>query len=136
METGNVRNAMITTPKSDMAGAAQEAADCVKSRSGTYFRRFPLGRAPKVEPGSKMFYVEDGFIRGFCTVVKVEDVQAPKRCSTTGRIWNPGSYVIMNATTWKWIKPIPMTGFQGFRYVNPDFKYEVVGNWKDKKPEI
>jgi hypothetical protein len=43
----------------------------------------------------------------------------------------------MAATTWMWIKPIPMRGFQGFRYVDPqefDPPAQIVGDWKAPRP--
>lgn len=41
----------------------------------------------------------------------------------------------MNASEWKWIKPIPMKGFQGWRYFDATCT-EIIGNWLDPKPML
>ena len=136
---------IVTTPKSQMANAAQEAADCIAANGGEYFRRFAPSGVPRIHPGERVWYVEDGFIRGFCMVVGVK-LASEMKCATTGREWPAGHYVIMDATRWYWIKPIPMKGFQGFRYVRfskcgtyPDFGFgpqdiTFMGGWRDPRP--
>jgi hypothetical protein len=43
----------------------------------------------------------------------------------------------MDATTWKWIEPIPMNGFRGWRYCKLGWEdIKVIGDWLDDKPEI
>ena len=124
------RDIIVTTPKSAIEAAAQEAAQCIKNKGGSYFRRFQL--APKtLQKDSKIFYVEDGYIRGYAVVSEIQ--QGPQLCSTTGKQWPNGTYAIMSADTWKWIKPIAMKGFQGWRYFDSS-QVEVVGGWLDLKP--
>jgi hypothetical protein len=108
---------IVTTPKSQMANAAQEAADVIADGGGEYFRRFPHSQAPKVKPGDRVYYVENGWITGYAVVTRTDDPRhTGVTCDTTMRTWPPGFYVFMDATTWRWIRPIPMKGFQGFRY--------------------
>jgi hypothetical protein len=62
------------------------------------------------------------------------------QCATTGRSYLVGGDSIllyMDATTWTWIDPIPMAGFQGWRYFKP-FEHLIreVGDWRSKMPEI
>ena len=125
---------IITTPKREMATAAREAEDCERDGGGEYFRRFPVARAPWIIPGRRVYYVEDGYVRGFAVVVRVHTMNNPVLCLTTGRLWPAGFYVFMDATTWQWIRPILTKGFQGFRYaiLNPI----IVGGWLDPKPEV
>lgn len=126
---------IVTTPKSQMSNAAQEAADCIANGGGYYFRRFNLP-GPDVKKGDNVFYVEDGYVRGFCVVDRVQHNQGMQRCETTGQMWGPGLYVFMRADSWRWIEPLPMRGFQGFRYAN--FRItavQVVGGWKSPRPE-
>jgi len=140
---------IVTTPKSQIANAAQEAADCIADGGGEYFRRFPfpIPYRPLISPGERVFYVEDGWIRGYALVDRVSIEKFARTCHTTGRQWPPGIYVFMDATTWQWIYPLPMRGFQGFRYArqpghNPHvlehrdkFAWiQVVGDWRDPKP--
>ena len=134
-----------------MANAAAEAADCIANRGGHYFRRFAVRRGPRIEIGERVYYVEDGYIRGFALVSHVKAHSKFVRCETTEKLWAPGAYVFMDATSWKWIRPISMRGFQGFRYAkggrlstgieyltigNIDFSVHVVGDWLDPKPSV
>lgn len=127
------KNIIVTTPKSQMNNAAQEAANCLQQGDNAYyFRKFHV--KPKgLDIGSKMFYVEDGYIRGFGIVSKIEEDN--KQCITTGKQHGNGFYAIMPANSWTWIKPIPMKGFQGYKYYE-NTNYEIVGNWRDSKPYI
>lgn len=138
---------IVTTPKSQMANAAREAADVLAAGGGEYFRRFSGGhRGPRIAAGERVWYVEDGYIRGFCVVSRVLRRGTDEVCGTTGRVWPHGVYVYMDATTWQWIRPIPMRGFQGYRYVHPRsvgdllatqiHQAEIVGGWRDPRPEV
>ena len=139
---------IVTTPKSQMRSAALEAADVIKAGGGEYFRRLP--HMADVTVGDRVFYVEDGFVRGFA-VVKEAFYSSGMGCETTGRQWPEGFYVVMPAASWTWIKPIPYRGFMGFRYArekggNPNvinhptepnrFAWIVeAGGWLDPKPD-
>ena len=103
---------IVTTPKSEIANAAREAEDVKRAGGGMYFRRFPPSMSPDVRPGDRVYYVEDGFMRGFAVVEKIYDATSYVKCDTSGKMWPPGLYVYMDATTWQWIEPIPMKGFQ------------------------
>ena len=138
---------IVTTPKSEMAHAAQEAADCIAAGGGEYFRHFSDGYwGPKIRAGERVWYVEDGYVRGFCVVSRVLRRGAGEVCATTGRVWPNGLYVYMDAASWQWVKPIAMRGFQGYRYVHPRsvgewlaaqiHQAEVVGGWRDQRPEV
>jgi len=124
---------VVTTPKSASSDAAQEAENVKKAGGGSYYRR--IGTIPKdLQAGDKVFYVEDGFVRGYA-VVQCVLIDTRFICSTTGKRWPQGNYLVMSAVSWRWIKPIEMKGFQGWRYSK--FKPEdiaVVGNWLDSKP--
>lgn len=119
---------IVTTPRSESKIAAQEAEWCLK-HGGFYFRH--VSRLPKnLEHGDKVFYVEDGFVRGFAVVYAFDigDVE----CEVSGKT-RSGAQIIMRADSWKWIRPIPMKGFQGWRYF--DQPYTVIGDWKIPKPQ-
>lgn len=128
---------IVTTPKTRMREAAEEAADCIAAGGGEYFRRFHSPNVPiDLNEDDRVFYVEDGFIRGFARVSGRLIYGIGFKCHTTGREYGPGYYVFMAAASWTWIKPIPMKGFQGFRYL-PDRtarQVEEVGGWRDPKP--
>lgn len=129
-----MRDIIVTTPRSEMANAAQEAADCLSAGGGHYFRALH-SKPSDFGPHGRIFYVEDGYIRGFATCLHVEtDVKA--RCETTDRQWVGACAIVMLANTWHWIKPIPMKGFQGWRYFTAPADLEVVGDWKSERPKV
>jgi hypothetical protein len=151
---------IVTTPKTEMANAAREAADVLAAGGGEYFRRFSLRCYPaQINNGNRVYYVEDGYIRGFGIVSETLYCGDGMQCDTTGRRrWSPGFYVFMDATSWRWIKPIAMRGFQGFRYTGRSYgpvahgeaagpadwltlggsiyRITIVGNWRDPKPAV
>lgn len=114
-----------------MKNAAQEAKDCLDGKCDSYFRNFSTLPSGLVE-GSKVFYVEDGYIRGFGVVSQVG--KGTRVCETTLKHYMNGYKAVIPANTWKWIKPIQMKGFQGFRYFKGE--YEVVGDWRAPKPNV
>jgi hypothetical protein len=126
------RDIVVTTPRSEMANAAREAQTCIERGEGFYFRlirNIPRG----LVAGSKVFYAEDGFVRGFAIATQIGGSPAGWRCEVTCRQYPPGNYVLMDAASWKWIRPIPMKGFMGWRYFTGPF--EVVGDWLQPRPQ-
>lgn len=129
---------VVTTPKREMKNAALEAAAAIGAGgSGYYFRRFP--RLPKgLQVGDRIYYAEDGFIRGFAIIDHIEKRDYPQFCDGTGREYPAGFYVWMPAMSWKWCRPvISCEGFRGFRYARSCFTedmVEVVGDWLADKP--
>ena len=134
MPIADARDIIVTTPKKEMIAAAEEARNLIKHGSGIYFRR--LSSKPlHIDTGSKVFYVEDGYIRGFAVICNYEE-RSDGRCSDLGEYYKPGFFIEMWVKSWKWIKPIPMKGFQGYRYFTPPEDMEIVGDWKDSKPPV
>lgn len=124
---------IVTTPRNAIGTAAKEAEDCKREGGGFYFRN--LRNKPKnLKPGDKCFYVENGYIRGYAIVDEIRE-DPGLTCATTGRTFAPGYYVMMDATSWTWIRPIPYQGFQGWRYFQAP-AIEIVGGWLDPKPSL
>ena len=124
---------IVTTPRTASADAAQEAEDLKKAGGGFYYRR--VSKLPlNLEKGDRVLYVEDGYIRGFARVHSTVS-DASFVCETTGKVWPVGNYIMMSADSWKWIKPIKMQGFQGWRYC-PAIEIKEVGGWLDPKPPV
>lgn len=130
-----LRDIIVTTPKSEMANAAAEAAAlAAEGYEGFYFRAF--SHIPNVQRGSRVYYVEDGFVRGYALVSHVS-AQDGTQCDTTNRLWKGVGTVFMSASTWTWIRPIPMKGFQGYRYADfPPVMIHAVGTCRDPKPKV
>lgn len=126
---------IVTTPKSQMENARKEAEVCKKDGGGFYFRWMGHGRPFHAGVGDRIFYVEDGAIRGFAMIAGLRDAKH-LRCTISKRQWPKGWYAFMDAKTWNWIEPIPMRGFRGVRYMTPEFlkKVKVIGGWLDPRP--
>ena len=135
---------VVTTPRGESANSAAEAACCIAAGGGNYFRT--LSRAPRdLSVGDRVFYVEDGYVRGYARVSKIGGAGG-MTCQTTGRRWVGGCVVVMPADSWRWIKPLRMRGFQGWRYWSAAVdavggfceigRVEEVGGWLDSKPEV
>lgn len=127
---------IVTTPRSQMKNAAQEAADCIANGGGYYFRRFAQ-KPSLLKVGDRVWYSEDGWLRGFAKVDRIEYKQETQQCDTTGYLWERGWYVFMRADSWQWVEPQPYKGFQGYRYFDHNsFCYDMTlrGGWTDPKP--
>ncbi len=82
--------------------------------------------------GSRIYYVQDGYVRGYGVVSEI--VVGGMECATTGKDWGQGYHAVIPADSWTWINPLPMKGFQGWRYfVEPT---EDLGGWRDPMPEV
>jgi hypothetical protein len=125
------KDILVTTPISKSELAAKEAEECIAASEGYYFRTFRK-KPKRLAPGSRIFYVDRGFIRGFGVVSSVATHEMV--CETTGHNWGEGFHAIFPYPTWKWIKPIPMKGFQGFRYF-AGVEVEIVGGYGDPMPK-
>lgn len=126
---------IITTPKSEMTNAAQEARDCIKNKGGYYFRRFSKWPC-NIERGERVWYVEAGYLRGYAVVYQVGYLKDGQVCKTTGKTYPAGFYIFMKAESWRWVKPVPYKGFQGYRRAMSMGLNVPIGGWKDPKPEI
>lgn len=125
---------IVTTPKNSVHNAKLEAEECKKAGGGTYFRLFHS--TPKVSKGDKIWYVEDDHIRGYCVVDYIMTNNGSIVCSTTGKKWSGKCAVYMDASTWKWIRPLPMKGFRGYRYFKQPSNVKIVGDWMAEKPKV
>lgn len=130
---------VVTTPKTMRKKAALEAKEArdniLQGGESWYFRK--VGRID-VREGDRVYYVEDGQVTGFCTVAVINIFKDWQECDTTGRLFAPGRYVLMDARSWNWIEPKPMKGFQGVRYAPEKWTYDVtvLGAWLDDRPEL
>lgn len=125
---------VVTTPKSEVENAAREAAELIAAGGGRFFRAL-RSRPKRLEEGDRIFYVEDSFVRGCGTVDEIRT--GGDRCDLTDRYWDGAVAVYFSAMSWTWIRPIPMRGFQGWRYATAELLNQVehAGGWLDPMPE-
>jgi len=103
---------LVTTPKSAHQLASEEAKFVEENPDAYWFRT--LRGKPNVQIGDKVYYIDNGEIRGYGIVFDIESGEM--ECEATGRLYN-GTH--LKQRKWVWLKkPIPFKGFQGFRYVN------------------
>ena len=123
---------IVTTPKSRMAEAAREAEEVRAAGGGCYYRDYRAPRIPNVEVFDQVYYVEDGYVRGYCLITKIDSVGYGRRRAIT---------VYMDARTWTWIKPVQVT-YSPRSWIYADANglsredVEIVGGWLEPKPEV
>jgi hypothetical protein len=133
---------LVTTPRPRAKEAAEEAERAkalaaAGQNTGTYFRNFPGPSAPPLGEGDRLYYVLDGFVRGFLVVSWAEDSSGVE--DTEGNVHRAGFYAFSKPESWQWIEPIPFGGFQGWRYADRcglgREDVVIVGGWLDDMPE-
>ena len=126
---------IVTTPKSQVERAAREVEQIKAQGGGFYFRNLGMRKPKRLATGDRCFYVENGAVRGYCLVEEVT-AEPSMVCEASGAEFGPGVYVFMDATTWTWCEPIPMPGFQGWRYSTLRTEDVVpLGGWLEPRPE-
>ena len=115
---------LVTTPQSEIDTSRREG-EIVEAEGGYWFRTFRF--KPKVEPNDKIYFVENGLIKGYGIIFDVSQTEE-EECEVTGRIWR-GNWVV-KYNNWHWLKsPIPFKGFQGIRYIErlPELQEALTG---------
>jgi hypothetical protein len=69
----------------------------------------------KTSVGDKCYICHKGFVVGFMEIVGLETKKF--KCSTTGKEWN-GNFIERTGPFTYLKEPLPMKGFQGFKYYN------------------
>ena len=101
---------IVTLPKSIKWEDYEKELDAVKDYEQVM--SFKISNFPKTKAGNKCYLLYDGAIRGWMEIVGLS--QNSFECTTTGSMWN-GKFIERSGPFHK-IDPIPMKGFQGFRY--------------------
>ena len=112
---------VVTIPKSRLAIVEQEEREVKEAlKSGAdafFFWRF--ARCPKnLSVGNRIYFVWNGAVRAYHVV---DGFDKNLVCDTTGQRYD-GFCVTMNPAIHNLRKPIPMRGFQGFRYFKENEK--------------
>lgn len=104
------RDIIITIPKSIDWNEYKKEIEVVKD--GSQVMNFKVNNFPNTKAGSRCYIIHNGAIRGWMEIVGLSEENFI--CSTTGREWK-GKF-IQRSGPFHEIDPIPMKGFQGFRY--------------------
>jgi len=107
------RDIIITLPAKIEWNEYQKELDMVKD--GTNVLNFKVSYFPKETGiGSKCYLIHRGVIKGWMLIVGFEEKDFV--CEVTGNKWS-GKFIQRSGMFYP-ISPIPMKGFQGFRYFN------------------
>ncbi len=71
---------------------------------------------PRVAAIRRVYMLHGGAVRGWSTYRETVYRRAGQVSDGTGGYWPEGWYIVRNAD-WHPIAPVPMRGFQGFRYL-------------------
>ena len=98
-----------------------------------WFKHCGRGKPKWHVVGDRVFFLYGGFIRGFGRTHSVR--RLGRVVSLDGRRFGAGWYLKIFPDSWRWITPLPMRGFQGFRYSKlREDEIEVVGGYLDAQP--
>ena len=121
-----MKDLLITMPEPVVRSVLAAPEDC-------YFFHRTGGKPKWHEAGDRVFFVFSGFVRGFGRSHSIR--RLGRTVSLDGRVFRPGWYLMIYPDSWRWITPLAMRGFQGFRYsVLHDDQVEVVGDYRDAQP--
>ena len=102
---------IVTIPKSISWKNYQKELKAVES--GNQVMNFKVPRLPKqAKVGDKCYLCHNGYVIGWMKIVGMQS--GGFVCTTTGTNWE-GNF-IQRGGRFNKIKPIPMKGFQGFKY--------------------
>ncbi len=104
------RDIIITLPKTINWSDYELELNAVKD--GKEVMNFKVNAFPKTTIGKRCYIVHNGYIKGWMKITGMSSKEF--KCSTTGKLWK-GNF-IERSGPFNYIEPIPMKGFQGFRY--------------------
>jgi hypothetical protein len=113
-----VHNLVITWPKRRSLESYLDG--CKHAEENGLQINFRIAKPPaRKVTGARVFVVHDAYIRGFHTLIEVvergENEVAIVNGDAFAGFWPAGWYLVRDPT-WHPIVPIPMKGFQGWRY--------------------
>ena len=108
------RDIIVTLPKNISWSDYKKELDAVSDYSSVI--NFKVNAFPKTKKGNKCYLVHCGNIVGWMEIVGLSEKKFT--CSITGKEWS-GKF-IERSGPFHYIKPIPMKGFQGFRYFDSE----------------
>jgi hypothetical protein len=104
------RDIIITIPKTIVWSEYEKELNVVSNYSQVM--NFKVNAFPNTKKGNKCYLCYSGNIIGWMEIVGLSEKEF--NCSTTGKNWK-GKFIERSGPFHK-ISPIPMKGFQGFRY--------------------
>lgn len=107
---------VVTVPMKELDNVRAED-DYARSQDGRVIQFWSVSRQPKaINIGDKVYFIEDGYIRYYHTFLGFD---CDSICKATGRVW-PGLNLVLAYPETPLKNPVPMKGFQGFRYIKSE----------------
>lgn len=103
------RDIIITIPKSIKWSDYQKELQAAEAGE---IMNFKVNNFPKTKVGNKCYVLHDGSIKGYMVISGLSEKDFT--CTTTGKEW-VGKFIERTGKFYP-ITPVPMKGFQGFRY--------------------
>lgn len=105
------KDIIITLPRNIQWSDYEKELSAVEDYSNIL--NFKVSNFPKTQVGAKCYLVHNGNILGWMKIVGLSEKEFT--CGITGKKWS-GKFIERSGPFNK-IEPIPMKGFQGFRYM-------------------
>ena len=106
-------NTIITLPSKIKWEDYEKELDKVKNFEENMFFKVPT-KPKQLNIGDKCYLVHQGFVKGWMQVMGIWKIEFD--CTTTGKKWPAGIYIARSGPFHELKTPIPMKGFQGYRY--------------------
>ena len=111
-------NIVVTVPKSEIKNIADEDQH-IADNPGAWMQYWSLKHIPqKLKEGERVYFIENGYIKYYHIYLGwVRDFT----CEVTNRFW-PGINLQLQYPEVPLQNPIPMRGFQNFRYLEETYE--------------
>lgn len=120
---------VVTVPRTEIENILKERAWAQQEgeeKAQKYWRisKRCSDTIPKnLQPGDRVYFVENGKITCWQEFVHRDfydgsELEPGFECEVTDRDWGPGTYLVLKHPVHMLEHPVPMKGFQGFRYIN------------------
>lgn len=107
---------LVTIPKREMNNIKKEDAWLKNQKPGEAVQFWSMSRIPKdIHAGDRVYFVEAGAVRYYHELLSISN-ESSMKCEATDRVWG-GPALILTCPPVTLKNPVPMKGFQGFRYV-------------------
>lgn len=111
---------IVTIPKSEYGNIEKEIAwakKLGKRQKRTASKNWTVSRAPKhIDDGDRCYFIRNGMITHYREIRGVQEFDHGFTCEVTDRDWW-GPYLELDVMPVVLKKPVPMKGFQGWRYL-------------------
>lgn len=111
---------VITIPRHEYKNIDKEiewAKNLTQNQRESSTKNWTLSKLPsKIKNGDRCYFIKNGKIEHYRNILGWDKYSGGFSCDVTGRSWY-GSYLELSVLPVYLKNPVPMKGFQGFRYI-------------------